>query len=61
MSFLRGLICLTFVLAVIGCGGVSEEAPPEKAPEMTAEEKANMESQIEDMKQMYQGGKKKKK
>jgi hypothetical protein len=45
--------CVPFLAsAIAGCGGTAEEvAPPTQAPEMSAEEKANYEKQMEMMKQ----------
>jgi hypothetical protein len=47
------LVCLPlFASTIAGCGGTTEEvAPPAAAPEMSAEEKANYEKQMEMMKQ----------
>ncbi len=43
---------LMLLAKLVGCGGsTEEEAPPTKAPEMTAEEKSNYEKQMEMMKQ----------
>ena len=49
--FSMALFALTLVLPLAGCGGTEEQAPPTSAPEMTAEEKANYEKQMEMMKQ----------
>jgi hypothetical protein len=38
---------------MIGCGGSAEVKPPAKAPEMTAEEKKNMDDQMEKMRKEY--------
>jgi hypothetical protein len=46
------LCCVAPLFAFAGCGG-GEEKPPEKAPEMTSEEKAHMESEMAKMKDMY--------
>ena len=50
---LRNLLCLTPFVAFLGCGGTPEEKPPEKAPEMSAEEKKNMEDQVNKMRGDY--------
>jgi hypothetical protein len=46
------LFTLTLFLPLFGCGAnVEEEAPPTTAAEMTPEDKANYEKQMEMMKQ----------
>ena len=58
MSYLRNLLFLSVVFTFTGCGD-GEVPPPKEAPEMSAEETANMESQMEMMKEMRsKGGKK---
>lgn len=51
----RLVIHFMYLMALVmtGCGGSPEEKPPEKAPEMTAEEKKNMEDQMEMMRRNY--------
>ncbi len=46
-------LCLVPFFAMIGCGGSAEVKPPAKAPEMTAEEKKNMDDQMEKMRKEY--------
>lgn len=60
MSYLRNLLFLSVVFTFTGCGNsVKEQAPPTEAPEMSAEETADMESQMKMMKEMRsKGGKK---
>lgn len=59
MNYLRNLLFLSVVFTFMGCGAaVDEEAPPGEAPEMTAEEKTDMEKEMEMMKEnMGVGGK----
>lgn len=53
MSYLRNLLFLSVVFTFTGCGGgVSEEAPETKAPEMSAEEQTNYDKQMEMMQGM---------
>jgi hypothetical protein len=57
---LLGLCCAASLFTFTGCGG-GEEKPPEKAPEMTQEEKTHMENEVAKMRDMYsknKGGKK---
>lgn len=50
MKFLpTALFALMVLLPIAGCGGAAEVPPPATAPEMTAEEKANYEKQMEMM------------
>ena len=52
--FLSQLICVVPLFAVAGCGATTEEQkPPEKAPELSAEEQQNMQKQIEESKKAY--------
>ena len=51
-NLLVALAYLSLLFGFVGCGGVSEEKPPEKAPEMSAEETENMNKQMEDMRNM---------
>ncbi len=57
MNRLFILSCLTLSLSFVGCGGVDEVPPPTEAPEMTAEETQDMESQMDMMKEMREGKK----
>ncbi len=44
------LYAIMMILPLAGCGGSTEEqAPPSKAPEMSAEEKSNYENQMKMM------------
>ena len=52
MNRLLAVTFLSLLFGFVGCGGVSEEKPPEEAPEMSAEETANMNKQMEDMRNM---------
>lgn len=58
---LLGLCCAAPLLTFAGCGGVAEEKPPTKAPEMTQAERDKMESEKAKTMEMYKNmGKKKK-
>lgn len=49
-SFPAAVSAFLMILPLAGCGGSAEEqAPPASAPEMSAEEKANYEKQMEMM------------
>jgi len=53
MSYLRNLLFLSVVFTFIGCSAsVDEEAPATEAPEMSADEKTNMDDQMKMMKDM---------
>jgi hypothetical protein len=56
MNRLFSLGCLSLMFTFVGCGGVAEEAPPSEAPEMSAEETQNMESQMDMMKNARKSG-----
>ena len=49
---LRNLICVVPLFAFVGCGD-GEQAPPEKAPEMSPEEEKDMQDEMEMMKKEY--------
>jgi predicted small lipoprotein YifL len=59
MKFLpTALYALMTILPLAGCGGSTEEqAPPAAAPEMSSEEKANYEKQMELMMKQRKGTK----
>ena len=57
--FSTALYALFLVMPLAGCGGgTEEEAPPTSAPEMSAEQKANYEKQMQMMMDARTGGKK---